>query len=153
MKQIPVTAVQAALTTSAGGVATLSLPPHPAAAQQQHLEVTGAGTATATVVLTSEDVEKDKLDKGTCTTERCGENQVHCQVSVNYCHVLAASDTVLLMPVEGEHIFLAYLWQSMLLGQGGKLGQIFLQIISLTINSISIQNNVIAHFLFLLVVS
>lgn len=85
------TAVQAALTTSAGGVATLSLPPHPSAAQQQHLEVTGAGAATATVVLTSEDVEKDKLDKGTCTTERCGENQVHCQVSVNYCHVLAAS--------------------------------------------------------------
>lgn len=93
MKQIPVTAVQAALTTSAGGVATLSLPPHPTAAQQQHLEVTAAGATTATVVLTSEDVEKDKLDKGTCTTERCGENQVHCQVSVNYCHVLAASDT------------------------------------------------------------
>jgi len=90
MKQIPVTAVQAALTTSAGGVATLSLPPHPTAAQQQHLEVTGAGAATATVVLTSEDVEKDKLDKGTCTTERCGENQVHCQVSVNYCHVTSS---------------------------------------------------------------
>lgn len=84
------TAVQAALTTSAGGVATLSLPPHPVAAQQQHLDVTGAGAAAATVVLTSEDVEKDKLDKGTCTTERCGENQVHCQVSVNYCIILAA---------------------------------------------------------------
>lgn len=145
MKQIPVTAVQAALTTSAGGVATLSLPPHPTAAQQQHLEVTGAGATTATVVLTSEDVEKDKLDKGTCTTERCGENQVHCQVSVNYCHVLAASDTV--FPV-GEHVFLVYLWQSMMLGQDGKLGQVFLQIISLTINSISIQNNVIAGFYF-----
>jgi len=147
MKQIPVTAVQAALTTSAGGVATLSLPPHPAAAQQQHLEVTGAGATTATVVLTSEDVEKDKLDKGTCTTERCGENQVHCQVSVNYCHVLAASDTVLLLPV-GEHIFLAYLWQSMMLEQDGKLGHIFPQMISLTINSISIQNNLIAGFYF-----
>lgn len=96
LKQIPVTAVQAALTTTAGGVATLSLPPHPAAAQQQHLEVTGASGATATVVLTSEDVEKDKLDKGTCTTERCGENQVHCQVSVNFCHVLSASHRVLL---------------------------------------------------------
>jgi hypothetical protein len=77
LQQIPVTAVQAALTTTAGGVATLSLPP-----QQQHLEV--AGGATATVMLTSEEVDKDKLDKGTCTTERCGENQVHCQVSVNY---------------------------------------------------------------------
>jgi hypothetical protein len=79
LQQIPVTAVQAALTTTAGGVATLSLPP-----QQQHLEVAGAGGATAAVMLTSEEVDKDKLDKGTCTTERCGENQVHCQVSVIY---------------------------------------------------------------------
>jgi hypothetical protein len=78
LQQIPVTAVQAALTTAAGGVATLSLP-------QQHLEV--AGGATATVMLTSEEVDKDKLDKGTCTTERCGENQVHCQVSVNCSHI------------------------------------------------------------------
>lgn len=86
LQQIPVTAVQAALTTTAGGVATLSLPP------QQHLEVAGAGGATATVMLTSEEVDKDKLDKGTCTTERCGENQVHCQVSANYCHILAAAN-------------------------------------------------------------
>jgi hypothetical protein len=93
LQQIPVTAVQAALTTTAGGVATLSLPPHSVAAQQQHLEVTGAGATTATVVLTSEEVDKDKIDKGTCTTERCGENQVHCQVSANYCHIPAASDT------------------------------------------------------------
>ena len=81
LQQIPVTAVQAALSTTAGGVATLSLPPHPATGQQQHIEVTGPPTAT--VVLTGEEVDKDKLDKGTCTTERCGENQVHCQVSIN----------------------------------------------------------------------
>jgi hypothetical protein len=96
LQQIPVTAVQAALTTTAGGVATLSLPTHPAAAQQQHLEVTGAGAATATVVLTSEEVDKDKLDKGTCTTERCGDNQVHCQVSIKYlflCYILGVSVT------------------------------------------------------------
>jgi hypothetical protein len=92
LQQIPVTAVQAALTATAG-VATLSLPPHPVTAQQQHLEVSGAGAATATVVLTSENVDKDKLDKGTCTTERCGENQVHCQVSASYCHIPAPLDT------------------------------------------------------------
>jgi len=40
-----------------------------------------------------------------------------------------------------------------MLGQDRKLGQIFLQIISLTINSISIQNNLVADFLFLLVIS
>jgi hypothetical protein len=88
LQQIPVTAVQAALTTTAGGVAALSLPPQ----QQQHLEV--AGGATATVMLTSEEVDKDKLDKGTCTTERCGENQVHCQVSVNYCHTFATTFSI-----------------------------------------------------------
>jgi len=36
----------------------------------------------------------------------------------------------------------------MKLGQDGKLGQIFLNVISLTISSISIQNDLIADLLF-----
>lgn len=57
--------MQATLTTSAGGVATISLPAH-------HMEL----------AVPVGDENKSKQDKGTCTTERCGENQVHCQASL-----------------------------------------------------------------------